>query len=243
MFAIQDNAYTRAWQKLGAGLPRPRAILVISAHWTTPGTFVTAMAAPPTIHDFGGFPQALFDVKYPAPGDPALAERICALLAPLDVKPDLKWGLDHGTWAVLVKAYPDADIPVLQLSIDQRQPAQFHVDLGARLTVLRDEGVLIVGSGNVVHNLRTMNWAPKAPAFDWADRFNDFIRTSIANGQVDAVTAYATHPDARMAVPTTEHFLPLLYVLGAARADDSFAFPVDGIDGGSISMLSVTVGA
>jgi 4,5-DOPA dioxygenase extradiol len=168
MYALQDNVYTEAWKRIGKSIPRPKAILAISAHWYTRGTAVTAMQAPKTIHDFGNFPQALFDVRYPAPGDPALAARVRELLAPVDVHMDQSsWGLDHGTWSVLLKAYPDADVPVVQLSIDGTQPNAFHYDLGHRLSALRDEGVLIVGTGNVVHNLRTMIWG-EAPPYDWA---------------------------------------------------------------------------
>ena len=222
----------------------PRAILAISAHWLTRGTAVTAMSNPPTIHDFGGFPQALFDVRYPAPGDPALAARVRALLAPdIEVQMDQAWGLDHGTWSVLVKAYPDADIPVVQLSIDATQPAAFHLALGQKLAALRDEGILIIGSGNVVHNLRMYAWNGSAPAYDWATRFNDTVREHLTTGDVTALADYAQWgQDAQLAVPTAEHFLPLLYVAGSRQDDEPITIAVDGIEGGALSMLTAVLG-
>jgi len=184
MNALDENPYTAVWRQLGAKLPRPRAILAISAHWTTRGTSVTAMPSPPTIHDFGGFPQALFDIRYPAPGDPALAARVQALLAPLPVRLDQDWGLDHGVWSVLLKVYPEADVPVLQLSLDLTQPASYHYELGARLAPLRDEGVLLFATGNVVHNLRRMNFDAAAPAPIWARDFNHKVRASVLGKNV-----------------------------------------------------------
>jgi 4,5-DOPA dioxygenase extradiol len=242
MNALEDNVYTQAWHRLAESLPRPKAILVVSAHWLTRGTAVTAMAAPRTIHDFGGFPQALFDMQYPAPGDPALAARVRDLLAPLDVQLDQAWGLDHGAWSVLVKAYPQADVPVLQLSIDATQGPAYHYALGRRLAALRDEGILIVGTGNVVHNLRMMAWGD-VPPHDWAVRFNDRIRESLLRGDFDQVVNYAElGRDAQLSVPTPEHFWPLLYVIGARQDDEPIAIAADGIQGGSISMLTAVIG-
>jgi len=242
MNALEDNRYTRAWEEQARKLPAPRAILMVSAHWMTPGEVaVTAMDAPETIHDFGGFPQALFDIRYPAPGSPALAQRIAQVLSPLAVRQDLEWGLDHGTWSVLVKMYPEAQIPVLQLSLDLRQPADWHFELGRRLSVLRDEGVMLMASGNVVHNLRQLR--SHAAGWDWAVRFNEQIRNAVLNGDRAAVTDYLRFgQDALLSVPTNEHYLPLLYILGSQGADEPVQIITDGIDLGAISMLSVLVG-
>lgn len=244
MNALQDNAYTQAWSALGADLPRPKAVLAISAHWYLPGTLVTAMETPRTIHDFGGFPAELYRARYPAPGDPALARRVQALLAPLSVGSDLLWGLDHGTWAVLCHVYPQAEIPIVQLSIDESQPPAFHYELGRLLAPLRDEGILIAGSGNLVHNLEAYAWGRHAAKpFDWAVRFEERVRRSLASGDDLTLVDYeALGSDALLSVPTPEHYLPLLYVLGARRSGEPVSFPVEGVDGGSISMLSVRVG-
>jgi 4,5-DOPA dioxygenase extradiol len=242
MNALEDNIYTRAWQQLGATMPTPKAIIAISAHWVTRGTAITAMAAPRTIHDFGGFPQPLFDMRYPAPGDPALAARVRDLLAPLDVQLDHDWGLDHGSWSVLVKMFPGADIPVLQLSLDGTQPAAFQHALGRRLTPLRDEGILLIGSGDVVHNLRTLRWGG-AP-YDWAQRFNDRVRDCLLRGETESLADFAQWgDDAQRSVPTDEHFLPLITIAGMKRDDEAIGIAVDGIDAGSISMLTAVVGA
>lgn len=246
MNALQDNRYTQAWEQLGASVAalKPRAILSISAHWYIRGTSVTAMPMPKTIHDFGGFPQALFDVQYPAAGDPALAAQVRDLLAPMSVEMDHSWGLDHGTWSVLVKAFPKADVPVIQLSIDATQPPEFHFELGRKLASLREQGVLIIGSGDVVHNLRLANWDPQAPARDWAMRFNSSIGASLLAGDLQKVTDYAAlGEDGKLSVPTAEHFLPLLYVIGTRQDDEVISIPIDGIDMGAISMMSVVVGA
>tara|TARA_R110000868_G_scaffold99416_1_gene273575 strand:- start:490 stop:1254 length:765 start_codon:yes stop_codon:yes gene_type:complete len=240
MYAIEPNAYTDGWARLAASLPRPKAILCISAHWYTEGTGVTVMPTPRTIHDFGRFPQALFDVQYPAPGDPALAARIIELLKPYDVISDTSWGFDHGTWSVLVHAFPAADIPVIQLSIDGSKPNSFHYELGQRLAALRDEGVLIIGSGNVVHNLGLVKWRNDGVAFDWATSFNDAVRDHITRGDHGPLIDYERFGEpARLSIPTPDHYLPLLYVLGAIRPTDKVSFPVDGIDMGSLSMLCV----
>ncbi|MFC7515408.1 4,5-DOPA dioxygenase extradiol [Herbaspirillum sp. GCM10030257] len=242
MNALDDNAYTRAWEQIGLNMPRPRAIVAVSAHWYTKGTAVTAMEYPPTIHDFGGFPQELFDIRYPAPGDPALARRIQSLLSPVPVQLDTEWGLDHGTWSVLVKAFPKADIPVVQLSIDATQPNAFHLELGRRLSVLRDEGVLLMASGDVVHNLRTMRRGT-TQGYDWAERFNTQVRDALMQGDNDKLVDYAAWgDDAALSVPTPEHFLPLLYIAGARRDDEDVSIAVDGMDLGSVSMLTAVVG-
>ncbi len=245
MNALASNGYTEAWRRIGAETPRPRAILAISAHWYVPQSGVTVMTAPRTIHDFGGFPPELYQVQYPAPGDPALARRVVKLLAPLPVNLDESWGLDHGAWSVLRHAYPAADVPVVQLSIDSRAPASFHFNLGRRLAPLRAEGVLIAASGNLVHNLRAYDWGGEQPGpYDWAARFELQARSLIEAGDFPALVDYAKlGRDAALAIPTPDHFLPLLYVLGARQPEDAIAFPVEGVDGGSISMLAVRVGA
>jgi 4,5-DOPA dioxygenase extradiol len=244
MNALDDNAYTQAWKRIGERIGRPNAIVAISAHWYVPGTLVTAMERPRTIHDFGGFPRPLYEVRYPAPGDPALADRVAAVLAPVAVLPDLTWGLDHGTWSVLAHVYPEADVPVVQLSIDETQPPAFHYALGRRLAALRDEGILILGSGNLVHNLEAYAWGrhPARP-LEWAVRFENLARGLISSGDDGALIDYeALGEDARLSAPTPEHYLPLLYVLGARRPGDAIAYPVEGFDGGSISMLAVEAG-
>jgi len=244
MNALMDNAYTRAWRAAGERAPRPQGVLSISAHWFVPGTGVTIGSAPRTIHDFGGFPAELYRVQYPAPGDPALARRVQALLAPLPVALDNSWGLDHGTWSVLKHVYPDAGIPVVQLSIDESRPASFHFEIGRRLAPLREEGILIVGSGNLVHNLEAYAWGRRAPEpYDWAVRFEREARQMMLSGEFKQLVAYETlGPEASLSIPTPDHYLPLLYVLGAVQSGDPITFPVEGIDGGSISMLSVQAG-
>jgi 4,5-DOPA dioxygenase extradiol len=243
MNTLASNRYTEAWRRLGASVPRPKAILAISAHWFTRGTAVTAMAKPRTIHDFGGFPQALFDIQYPAPGDPGLAARVRELLAPLDVRLDHAWGLDHGAWSVLVHAFPDAGTPVVQLSMDATKPARFHYDLGRRLAPLRDEGVLIVGSGNVVHNLMLMRRGEGAVAYDWSKRFNEQVRAALTSGKHQLLIDFEhMGRDAQLSVPTPEHFLPLLYIAALQAGDETMAFAVDGYEAGSLGMLSAAAG-
>ena len=244
MNAVEDNPWTRTWARIGALLPRPRAILAISAHWYITGTAVTAMKTPRTIHDFGGFPRELFEVHYPAPGDAALAARVQQLLAPLQVAADHAWGLDHGGWSVLRHLYPQADVPVVQLSIDETRLAAFHHGVGVRLRPLRDEGILILGSGGVVHNLHAYAWGrhPQEP-YDWALRFETHVRGRVEAGDHAPLIDYASlGRDALLAVPTPEHYLPLLYVLGASDPGEPVSFPVQGMDGGSVSMLAVQVG-
>ena len=244
MNALATNAYTDGWRRIGAVTPRPRAILSVSAHWFVPSTAVTVSTAPRTIHDFGGFPPELFAVQYPAPGDPQLAQRVQQLLAPLPVARDDSWGLDHGTWSVLRHVYPAADVPVVQLSVDESQPAAFHYEIGRKLSPLRTEGVLIVGSGNLVHNLHAYAWGRHAPEpYDWAVRFETEARGLLLAGDHRPLVAYEKlGRDAQLAVPTPEHYLPLLYVAGTQQGGDAVSFPVEGVDGGSISMLSVQVG-
>ena len=242
MNAIPPNPYAARWNAIGSALEKPKAVLMISAHWFVEQTAVTSNAAPRTIHDFGGFPRELFEIEYPAPGDLALAQHVRGLLAPhADVSLDESWGLDHGTWSVLMHVFPGADVPVVQLSIDETKPPRFHYDLGKRLGPLRDEGVMIAGSGNVVHNLHTFAWGRHpVEAFDWAERFSDRVRDAIrANRDPELVEYEMLGRDAQLSVPTPDHYLPLLYVLGARRPSDTASFPVEGVDGGSVSMLAV----
>jgi len=244
MNALMQNSYTAGWNALGHEIPRPKAILCISAHWYVPETGVTISTAPRTIHDFGGFPPELYQVKYPAPGDPTLARRVQQLLAPVPVVLDDRWGLDHGAWSVLCHVYPKADVPVVQLSIDETQPASFHFEIGKRLAQLRDEGILLVGSGNLVHNLHTFAWGRHAvDPYDWAVRFERDAREMISGGDVRPLVNYETlGRDAVLSVPTPDHYLPLLYILATRQADDPVSYPVEGVDGGSVSMLAVRVG-
>ena len=244
MNALEQNAYTVGWNALGRNIPRPKAILCISAHWFIPQTGVTVSTAPRTIHDFGGFPRELYQVQYPAPGDPELARRVQQLLAPLPVHMDTSWGLDHGTWSVLCHMYPDAGIPVVQLSIDETQPAGFHYETASRLAPLRGEGVLILGSGNLVHNLHAYAWGRHiVEPFDWAVRFEEQARAMIVAGEHKPLVGYETlGREAHLSIPTPDHFLPLLYVLAARQPQDTVSFPIEGVDGGSVSMLSVKLG-
>ncbi|MDI3313797.1 MAG: 4,5-DOPA dioxygenase extradiol [Mycobacterium sp.] len=244
MNAIEDNPFSAAWRRLAASIPRPRAVLAISAHWYGVGGRVTAAEKPVTLHDFGGFPRALYEVEYPAPGSAQLAGRVTDLLAPAAIEPDADWGLDHGSWSVLVQMYPAADIPVVQLSIDETLTPAQHFDLGQRLRPLREEGILILGSGNVVHNLRLYAWDrhPVVP-FDWAVRFDAWLRDALRERRFRDVIGYrSAGADAALAVPTPEHYLPLLYVLGACSEDEPVGLPVTGFEGGSVSMLAVRVG-
>lgn len=242
--ALADNDWTRGWAALGRDLPRPRGIVCVSAHWYKPGAGVTANEQPRTIHDFGGFPKELFEVQYPAPGSPELAQRVESMLAPTPAPLDERWGLDHGTWSVLMHAYPDADIPIVQLAIDETKDARWHFELAKHLRPLRDDGVLVCGSGNLVHNLHTYSWGRTVQEpYDWALRFEAFARERMAAHDFDPLIAYEKHgKDAMLSAPTPDHYLPLLYVLAQHEGDESVSFPVEGFDGGSVSMLSVRVG-
>ncbi len=238
--ALEDNACTRAWHEIAESIPKPRAILSISAHWYTRGTGVTAMERPRTIHDFGaGLPAPLFQLQYPAPGDPSLAHRIQALVRQTEVVLDTSWGLDHGTWSVLLKAYPEADIPVVQLSIDATRAGDWHFRLGRELRPLRDEGVLILGTGNVVHNLGIMEWNDRAQPYDWAMRFNDYVKSAILEDTPERLfDPLAVGRDGQLSVPSPDHYLPLLYVLGARHDDDGVRIHPEHIVFKSLSMMS-----
>lgn len=244
MNALQSNAWTKAWAGIGNSLPKPKAIVCVSAHWYLPATMVTAQERPRTIHDFGGFPRELYEVKYPAMGAPELASRIKDLLAPVSIELDTRWGLDHGTWSVLCHVFPDADIPVVQLSIDETQPPDFHYETAKQLSTLRDEGVLIIGSGNVVHNLHAYAWGrQQVEPLDWAVRFDERVRELLLAGDHEPLIAYDTlGRDAVLSVPTPDHYLPLLYVIAQVRDGEQVSFPVEGFDGGSVSMLAVRIG-
>ena len=241
MNIIRHNRWTEDWKNLGTAIPRPKAILVVSAHWYVPATMLTAMPHPRTIYDFGGFPEELYEIKYPAPGEPALAEKVQNMLAQIPAGLDEEWGLDHGTWSVLHHMFPEADIPVVQLSIDRTKPPAFHYEIGKLLAPLRNEGVLILGSGNLVHNLRLYEWdRPDAAAFDWAVRFEKKARGLLQAGKDTELIDYpAMGSDAKLSIPVPDHYLPLLYVLGSRGKGESISFPVEGFDGGSMSMLAV----
>lgn len=244
MNAVKQNVYTEAWRRIGEQLPKPNAILSISAHWFVPGTGVTISTSPRTIHDFGGFPQELYQVQYPAPGDPKLARRVQEMLAPLPGMLDNSWGLDHGTWSVLRHVYPDADIPVVQLSIDETQPASFHFELGRKVASLRGENILILGSGNLVHNLHAYAWGRHMPEpYDWAVRFETEAKELMLAGEYKPLIHYEKlGPNALLSIPTPDHYLPLLYVIATTQPREIISFPVEGVDGGSISMLGVRIG-
>jgi 4,5-DOPA dioxygenase extradiol len=239
--AIEENEFSRAWADASGSIPRPRAVLCISAHWETVGTQVTAAERPGTIHDFFGFPRPLYEVSYPAPGAPELARRVMDTVRGARVRPDPERGMDHGAWSVLRRMYPEADIPVVQLSLDRTKEPAFHYGLGKELAALRREGVLIVGSGNIVHNLGLIAW--EDTAFDWAVEFDDTMTRLIRAGDHDAIAHY---PDlgraARLSVPTNEHFLPLLYVLALQEKREGIRFFAERVTLGSISMRSLRIG-
>jgi 4,5-DOPA dioxygenase extradiol len=244
MNAIQSNGYTEAWAAIGRSTPKPKAVLCISAHWYAPELAVTAMERPRTIHDFGGFPRELFEVQYPAPGSPELAGRVNELLGGGVESDTDQWGLDHGTWSVLIHVYPGSDVPVVQLSVDSTKPAAWHYELAKQLAPLRDEGVLVIGSGNLVHNLRAYAWGDDTrEPFDWAVRFEETVRDLILAGDHEPLIDYESlGDDAMLSVPSPDHYLPLLYVLALKRHSDDISFPVFGFEGGSISMTTVQIG-
>lgn len=243
MNGIEDNEFSERWAAKGKEIPKPEAVICVSAHWFTKGTRITAMEAPPTIHDFYGFPPELSQVRYPAPGSPALAEDTAALIPSASPVLDHDWGLDHGTWTVVRHMYPEADIPVLQLSIDYTQPPSRHLELGRELASLRKKGILIVGSGNMVHNLRMINWGMQAGAYDWAATAQEHFHNLIMEGDSAALARYdALGPEVRLAIPTPEHFLPLLYVMGLRGKDEALSFFNDQAVMGSITMTSVQLG-
>jgi 4,5-DOPA dioxygenase extradiol len=242
MNAIEENEFSRAWEAMAKSLPRPKAILCISAHWETAGTAVTAMAQPKTIHDFGGFPRELYDKQYPAPGSPELAEQVQQLVKKTRVAPDQNWGLDHGTWSVLCRMYPEAELPVVQLSLDHTQPPAWHYALGKELRKLREQGVLIVGSGNIVHNLYQVDFYNDG-GYDWAAEFDGTIERLILAHDHESIIDYPKlGKAAALSIPTNEHFLPLLYALAQQYDDEPVSFFAEGLTLGSLSMRSVRIG-
>lgn len=245
MNAIEDNEFSNRWAQMGKEIPLPKAVLCISAHWLTKGTYVTAMETPETIHDFGGFPKALFDVQYPAPGNPVLAGEVKELIKSTDVGLNHDWGLDHGTWSVVKRMYPDANIPVLQLSIDYNRPAQFHFDLAKELAALRKKGVLIIGSGNMVHNLGMIAWnklnEPEY-GFDWAHEMNSVFKKNISERNFQPLINYESlGAAAKLAIPTPDHYYPMIYSLGLIEKSDEVFFFNDKAVGGSLTMTSFRV--
>ncbi len=246
MNGIEDNEFSQRWTKIAQEIPTPKAVLVVSAHWFTRGTRITAMDFPETIHDFGGFPQALFDVQYPAPGSPALAKEMATLIHSAHVEQAHDWGLDHGTWTIVRHMYPEANIPVLQLSIDYTKGPQYHYDLAKELYALRRKGVLIIGSGNMVHNLGMLAWNKinePGYGYDWALQLNETFKQFITEGNHKALIQYETiSKEAKLAIPTPEHYLPLLYSIGLQGPKDSVAFFNDKVMAGSLTMTSVKLG-
>jgi len=246
MNAIEENEFVEGWRNIGKSIPRPKAILVVSAHWETKGTFVTALAKPPTIHDFGGFPKALYDVQYPAPGSPELANETKRIITKTTVGLDEKWGLDHGAWSVIRRIYPEADVPVIEMSMDYSQGPQYHYELGKQLAALRNKGVLIIGSGNLVHNLRMVAWdkinEPEY-GFDWAIQANDKFKQLIQSGNHKELINYTSlGREVQLAVPTPDHYLPLLYTLALKEENEAVSFFNDKPVMGSLTMTSVRIG-
>jgi 4,5-DOPA dioxygenase extradiol len=246
MNAIEENEFVRGFRTMAKSIPRPKAILCISAHWFTKGTKITAMEMPRTIHDFGGFPKALYDVQYPAPGSPALAKETAELIKPVSAELDEKWGLDHGAWSVIKHLYPDADIPVIQFSIDYTKDAAYHYELANQICSLRDKGILIVGSGNIVHNLRMVDFSQMNTVgygYDWAVQTRELINNAILEGDFKSLTNYTKlGQEVQLSIPTPEHFLPLIYALGLKENKDEIQFFNDELLAGSISMTSLKIG-
>ncbi|MFG1501222.1 4,5-DOPA dioxygenase extradiol [Halobacteriovorax sp. XZX-3] len=239
MNAVASNEFTEQLRSIGEELPKPRAILMISAHWETQGTWVTAMDKPKTIHDFYGFPKELYEIEYPAPGSQELAREIVDLIGESIKLDNENWGLDHGTWSLLKFMYPKADIPVVQLSLDMGKPPQYHFDLGKKLSVLRDKGVLIIGSGNIVHNLRAISWSQDAQVSNWTKEYDELIKEKIIEKDFDyLINKFQKTDIGKMSVPSIEHYLPLLYIIGASSNDDQLKFDFEGIQNASISMRS-----
>ena len=245
MNAIEENEFVAEWRNIGKTLPKPKAILCISAHWETRGTFVTAMENPTTIHDFGGFPKELFDKQYPAPGSPELAKETKNLIKKTDIGLDEKWGLDHGCWSVLSRIYPNADVPIIQMSLDYYQTPQYHFELAKELASLRKKGILIIGSGNIVHNLRMVAWDKLNASeygYDWAIEANEKMKKCITNGDYQQLINYKSQGRAfDLAIPTPEHFLPLLYALALKEDNENISLFNDKIIGGSLSMTSLKI--
>jgi 4,5-DOPA dioxygenase extradiol len=241
MNGIEVNRFSLAWQDLGKTLPRPSAVLAISAHWLTKGTHVHASECPRTIYDFWGFPKELYNISYPCPGSPTYANATRTLLAPTtEIELDLEWGIDHGTWIVVRRMFPEGDIPVFQLSIDIEKPSQYHFDLGKALASLRTKGVLIMGSGNLVHNLGRVSWEPNAVSYDWALEFDARMTDLMEKGDFSSLISYEKFGEsAKLSVPSPDHYWPLLYVLGAKQSKDTLSFPIEGITMGSIGMRAV----
>lgn len=246
MNGIEDNEFTQCWEKMASEIPLPSAVLCISAHWLTRGTHVTAMNSPRTIHDFGGFPRELFDVQYPAPGDPALAQETANLIRSTNVGLDHDWGLDHGCWTVVKKMYPGANIPVLQLSIDYHKPPQYHYDLAKELAALRKRGVLILGSGNMVHNLRMVDWKNmNTPdyGYDWAHVISEKFKANINSKSHKSLIDYSSlGPEANLAIPTPDHYYPMLYSLGLQGDSEEVEIFNDKYVAGSLTMTSLKIG-
>ena len=242
MNAIEENEFVKGWRQMGQSIPRPTAVLCISAHWETKGTFVTAMEKPPTIHDFGGFPQALYEVQYPAAGSPAIAEKTKEAVHSASVELDQKWGLDHGCWSVVKHLYPKADVPVLQMSLDYSQAAQFHFDLGRELNSLREKGVLIIGSGNIVHNLSIIDWRNPDSGYEWAEIANSKIKKLVLEGDYKSLINYhSLSKELELGVPSPEHYLPLLYILALKEEKEQISIFNDKTVMGSISMSSFKI--
>lgn len=243
MNAIDNNEYTRTLSKLGMNLPIPKAILVVSAHWMTEGSWVTEMANPKTIHDFYGFPEVLYDIQYPVPGSPKIAKLVQSMtIQPKIYGDDKSWGLDHGSWSVLRHMYPEAIIPVLQLSLNMAESPVYHIELGKQLAKLRYKGILILGSGNLVHNLAQIRWEPNAKPYDWAIEYDEWLKQKLITGDYNAVLNDFHHSSAgKLSVPTFEHYYPLHYVLGAANDKDELKFEYEELQNGSISMRSFSL--